>query len=150
MIGVIADPAEHDVIREFFELFKTPWEFHRRGRQYEVLLCAGDVQFDSTAKLLLFYAGRKTHFDDQRQIQTGRQRRDACVLAYQGNRIPIYGDTITFAENGSGILADEKSQECTAYQDGPDERVLARIGYDIFSEIRALLTAGQPPVNAQI
>ena len=31
MIGVIADPAEHDVVREFFELFKTPWEFYRSG-----------------------------------------------------------------------------------------------------------------------
>ena len=30
MIGVIADPAEADVVREFFELFKTPWEFYRR------------------------------------------------------------------------------------------------------------------------
>ena len=31
MIGVIADPAEHNVVREFFELFKTPWEFYRAG-----------------------------------------------------------------------------------------------------------------------
>jgi hypothetical protein len=36
MIGVIADPAEHGVVREFFELFKTPWEFYRRDRQYDV------------------------------------------------------------------------------------------------------------------
>ena len=60
MIGVIADPAEHDVVREFFELFKTPWEFYREDRQYDVLLCAGDGQFDATAKLVLLYAGRKT------------------------------------------------------------------------------------------
>ena len=29
MIGVIANPADHDVVCEFFELFKTPWEFYR-------------------------------------------------------------------------------------------------------------------------
>ena len=50
MIGVIADSAEQNVVREFFELFKTPWEFYRRDRQYDVLLCAGDGQFDETAK----------------------------------------------------------------------------------------------------
>ena len=33
MIGVIADPAEADVVREFFELFKTPWEFYRRDQR---------------------------------------------------------------------------------------------------------------------
>ena len=36
MIGVIADSAEQDVVREFFELFKTPWEFYRRDRRYDV------------------------------------------------------------------------------------------------------------------
>ena len=50
MIGVIADPAEHDVVREFFELFKTPWEFYRGDGQYDVLLCAGDGQFDDNRK----------------------------------------------------------------------------------------------------
>ena len=37
MIGIIADPAEQEVVREFFELFKTPWEFFRQGRQLDVL-----------------------------------------------------------------------------------------------------------------
>ena len=31
MIGVVAHDAERAVIREFFELFKTPWEFCRPG-----------------------------------------------------------------------------------------------------------------------
>ena len=150
MIGVIADPEEHNVVREFFELFKTPWEFYRGDRQYDVLLRAGDGQVDATAKLLLFYGGRRTHYDDQQEIQTGRQRRHACVLSYQGNRIPIYGDTITFSEKGSGLLTEEDSQECAAYVDGPKERVSARIGYDLFREIRTLLTVGQPPANANM
>ena len=54
MIGVIADPAEADVVREFFELFKTPWEFYRRDERYDVLLCAGDRPFEGDAKLVVF------------------------------------------------------------------------------------------------
>ena len=60
IIGVIADTSEQDVIREFFEFFKTPWEFYRKDRQYEVLLCAGDHQVDEAARLILVYsAGRR-------------------------------------------------------------------------------------------
>src|SRR5271169_1765336 len=103
MIGVIADSADHDVVREFFELFKTPWEFYRRDRRYEVLLCAGGGQFDGGANLVLLYAGRKLRFDDERENQTGCQRRHTCILSYQGNRIPIYGDTITFPEKERGL-----------------------------------------------
>jgi peptidoglycan/xylan/chitin deacetylase (PgdA/CDA1 family) len=150
MIGVIADPAEQDVVREFFELFKTPWEFYSRDRQYDVLLCAIDGQFDAAARLVLFCAGRRTYFDDEQKIPTARQRRHACILSYQGNRIPIYGDTITFKEKGTCLLTDEGSQECAAYVDGSREGVLARIGYDLFREIRILLTVGQPPANANM
>ena len=150
MTGVIADPSEQDVVREFFELFKTPWEFYRSGRHYEVVLCAGDGHFDESAKLVLYYAGRKTHFDGAQKIQTGWQRKHTCILLYRGHRIPIYGDSVTFPEKGSGLLGDEASRECVAYLDRSGERVLARIGYDLFGEVRALLTVGQPPANANI
>jgi hypothetical protein len=150
MIGVIADPSEHGVVREFFELFKTPWEFYRSDRRYEVLLCAGDDQVDGNAKLVLFYAGRKMRFDDEQKIQTGPQRRESCILSYQGNRIPIYGDTVRFREGGKVVLTDEVTHESAAYLDQSGQRVLARIGYDLFGEVRRLLTLGQPPANANI
>jgi len=49
---------------------------------------------------------------------------------------------------GNGLLVDEDSRECAAYLDEREGRVLARIGYDLFSEIRTLLTVGQPVANA--
>jgi len=150
MIGVIADPAEHDVAREFFELFKTPWEFCREDRQYDVLLCAGEGRFDRTAKLVLVYAGREMQFDDKRKIPTGRKERRGSVLAYQGNRIPIYGDHTTFYGKENRILIEEDSRECAAYLEESNGKVLARIGYDLFSEVRSLLTVGQPSANASI
>src|ERR1700730_8837323 len=148
MIGVIAAPSEHDVVREFFELFKTPWEFHRRDGHYDVLLCAGDSQFDGNAKVLLVYAGRRTQFDNEQNVQTGGQRKGGCVFINQANRIPIYGDAVTFPEKKSDLLTDEKSRVCAAYLEQSRNRVLARIGYDLFSEIRALLTVGQSAANA--
>ena len=150
MIGVIADPADHNVVREFFELFKTPWDFYRQDCQYDVVLCAGDVHVEPTAKLVVFFAGKNTDFDVQHNIQTGKQRMQACTLLYQGNRIPIYGDTLSFSGTGNTLLKYEDSRECAAYQGGSEERVLVRIGYDLFSEINTLLTAGQPEANANL
>jgi hypothetical protein len=150
MIGVIADPADEEVVREFFELFKTPWEFYRRDQRYDVLLCAGEGQFDGTARITIFYAGGKTHHDDEQHVPTSRQSRDARILLYQGKRIPIYGDTITFSEKSGGLLQDEGSHECMTYLDRSRDRVLVRIGYDLFSEVRSLLTVGQPPANASM
>ena len=150
MIGVIAEPTDHNVVREFFELFKTPWEFYRADRQYDVLLCAGDGEFDATAKLVLFYAGRKMRFDDELTIQNARDGKHPCILSYHGNRIPIYGDTITFPEKGCNFLTEEDSQEGAAYLVESGDRVLARIGYDLFSEIRTLFTVGQPLANANM
>jgi peptidoglycan/xylan/chitin deacetylase (PgdA/CDA1 family) len=148
MIGVIASPADRDVVSEFFELFKTPWEFYRRDRQYDVLLCAEDCQFDSGAKLVVLYAGRRAQFDDQQQIQTAQQEKQPCILSYAGYRIPIYGDAITFSEKQKSLLTTEDSKNSVAFLDASGDRTLARIGYDLFSEIRTLLTIGQPQSNA--
>ncbi len=148
MIGVIADPAEHGVVREFFELFKTPWGFYRRDRQYDVVLCAGEAPFDGTARLVLFYAGKNIQFDRERKLRTVSQRNQTFLLTQQGRRIPIYGDAVTFPEMADAPLTEESSRECAAYLDESDGRTLARIGYDLFSEVRSLLTAGQPAANA--
>jgi hypothetical protein len=150
MIGVITDPSEHDVVRELFELFKTPWEFYRRDRRYEVLLCAGCDQVEGAAKLILFYSGRKTRYDDQQKIQTGFQRKQMCTLSYQDKQIPIYGDTVRFPGRGIGILTDEDTHDSAAYLDRSGQTALARIGYDLFGEVRKLLTVGQSPANANI
>jgi hypothetical protein len=149
MIGVMAGSADQDVVREFFELFKTPWEFYRNDRSYEVLVCAGGEQFNGTANLVMLYAGGKTHFDSDQESQLVRQRRQ-CVLSYRGNRLPIYGDTVTFPERESSLLTDEDSLQCVAYLDRSGGRMLARIGYDLFGEVRMLLSVGQPSANADM
>jgi len=150
MIGVIADVAEHDVVREFFELFKTPWEFFREDRQYDVLLCTGDDRYGATAKLILLYSSRKLQYDDERQILITREGKPSCILSYHADRIPIYGNAITFADKTGGLLKDENSQGCAAYLNKVGSASRARIGYDLFGEVRRLLTVGQPHANASI
>src|SRR5579864_2319493 len=93
MIGVIADPAEHDVVREFFELFKTPWEFLREDGKYDVLLCAGDHPFSASAKLVIVYAGKRIELDKTRHVEIGNQRNSLCILDYENRAFPVYGES---------------------------------------------------------
>ncbi len=151
MIGVIANSSEHAVVREFFELFKTPWEFYRNEGQYEVLLCSGDAALpDRLPKLVLIYAGQKLPSDDQGEIQIASEYKNSHILSFGGIRIPIYGHSVTFRESGTGHIADGGSHQSAMLIDQRRGRKLARIGYDLFREVRALLTVGQPAINAGI
>lgn len=149
MIGVMADSADEPVVREFFELFKTDWEFYRRDRKYEVLLCAGDAHFDETATLSVIYAGRRLDSDDDRKSQRRDQQSGQSVVCYRGKQFPLYCDTVTFEGREGGLLTDDSGGN-VAYMDRSGQRMRARIGYDLFGEVRTLLTVGQPAAYAQM
>jgi peptidoglycan/xylan/chitin deacetylase (PgdA/CDA1 family) len=148
MIGVIADPAEHDVVREFFELFKTPWEFWREDRRYDVLICTGEREVRSGAKVVIVYSARHLKSDDHAKILVRSAAAKSSILLYAEDRFPIYGNVISFGHNPAGLLAIEGSDECLAYPKKIGDATYIRVGYDLFAEIRTLLTAGQPPENA--
>src|SRR5580704_7450068 len=82
MIGVIAKPENREVVQEFFELFKTPWEFYRQSENYDVVLCCGEDPGKAVGKLVLVYFAEKNQFDDRLSIQTGLKSADPCVLSY--------------------------------------------------------------------
>ncbi len=150
MIGVVGDSADHEVIREFFELFKTPWEFCRVGQQYDVILCAGDCDPGAASRVLICYAGTRTRHDDKSGFRTGPQESHPCKLSYQEDWLPTYGNTITFLEEKNNLLAVDESGNCTAFVRREGERIVARIGYNLFGEVRRLLEEGQPIANARI
>ena len=58
MIGVVAPGSQRSVVAEFFELFKTPWEWVQPGRSYEVMLCATDELPPNPAQLVLIFFAR--------------------------------------------------------------------------------------------
>jgi hypothetical protein len=151
MIGVVAHPEEHGLVREFFELFKTPWEFYRSEEQYEVVLLARkDVGAEGvSANLVIVYAGQKVLFDEEEKTEITSHRNHG-ILSYNGGRLPIYRTNITFLSKGVSFLKDEETQQSVGSLVKSGRKVVARIGYDLFQEVRVLLTDGQPPENASI
>jgi hypothetical protein len=149
MIGVLADIAQSSVVREFFELFKTPWEFYREGPRYDALICSNTEPPRSSAKLVLIYGPQPRLFDRENGIEIRSQRSNA-VISYKDRQIPIYGNCLIFEGPASHGLIDESDQGTVAQEITSQHQTSVRIGFDLFGEIRHLLTRGQPPVHAAI
>jgi hypothetical protein len=148
MIGVLANDAEHSVISEFFELFKTPWEFYRSNSPCDVLLCSGNQFQGSSARLVLIY-GIEQAFDRENAIEI-LSRRSTTVLSYKEDRIPVYGQCLTFRGKGGYPLIEARTNEPAACEIASPDQTIVRLGYDLFHEVHYLLTSGQPVTHARI
>src|SRR3989442_317128 len=150
MIGVAARPEDRDVVREFFELFKTPWEFCRANGHYQVLLDADGTAAHRPAELMLLYGSQANEFDHERRRSPGQPRQRA-TLSWHGERIPLYGNSVPFPpDGGAPDLVLEDTGEPVASVVRTDASTVVRVGYDLFHEVRLLLTTGQPPAYAGI
>lgn len=147
MIGVAAHPVEHVVVKEFFELFKTPWEFYRSDGQYDVVICTRGVPPRSQARLTLVYGCEPTEADLRSGVPVKTQRRNR-MLVFRGRRIPIYGGCLTFQADFPYLPKDEESGESAAFEVRSGDTRVVRVGFELFGEIRYLLEVGQPPANA--
>jgi hypothetical protein len=146
VIGVLAKEHEREVVREFFELFKTPWEFFRRDGMYDVVISTVGADAACRAGLLLIYGSEPGQPGDSALVKA---RRKGVSLIYNGNRIPIYGYCLAFEPSDVGLpLYEESGSAAFRSHSGPS--VVVRIGLDLFEEVRFLLTTGQPAANAQI
>jgi len=149
VIGVIARVDEVPIVEEFFELFKTPWEFYRPGRRYDVVVATADDIPAVDATLVVIY-GSDAKSTDARIGIVVRSRREGISLNYKGILLPIYGYALTFEESGTEL-------PCVAADSGPAglkvrsaELTILRLGFDLFEEVRLLLSAGQPLEHAHI
>ena len=150
MIGVIADPQDIPVVREFFELFKTPWEPCEREHRYDVLLCLGDGDFRVyEAPFVFVYSNQLLGNSPSHNDEAGKTKA-IRVLQYKNEQLPLYCGGVTFARGDSALLADAVTHAPAIEESQIADRVVLRIGYDLIAEVRHLLTCGQPLEHAGI
>lgn len=147
MIAVLAQEDDRPVVTEFFELFKTPWEFYREDREYSVLICAAQEVPTNSAKAVLVYGSLENSFDRTNGTRV-RLRRSGSTLLSGFGRIPIYGSCFVFESTGPGALMHETTLQPAAVTTVTNGKTFIRIGFDLFEEIKHLLTRGQPPARA--
>lgn len=143
MIGVLAGAGERAAVAEFFELFKAPWEFWEEGREYTALVCAGlERPSRVSAPLVVQYAGSRRR-DETGGDPDGFVARQGTVLRWRGSRLPIFGPAL-LRQVGESELPEEGTGHAALWLCKSAGVTVVRVGYDLFAEIGALLTAGQP------
>ncbi|OGW37718.1 MAG: hypothetical protein A2Y97_13370 [Nitrospirae bacterium RBG_13_39_12] len=147
MIGVLSKENEAPIVEEFFQLFKTPWEFYAPGRDYDVLLSNQNEVLGEDFKLRVIYGSNISHFDLGRKISIQSKYRRAFV-DYKGTEIPIYGNLLTFEGEGEPILKVKGGSEVAGLKIERSEKKIILLGYNLFEEIYFLLSVGQPVGNA--
>src|SRR3989442_7467587 len=137
MIGVVAKPEDRETVREFFELFKTPWEFCRANVRYEVLLQGDGTSAHPPADLVLLYGSQPNAFDYERKRLPGPVRREA-TLSWHGERIPLYGRSVPFSSHGRAPeLVFEDTRQPLASVVGSARGTILRVGFRLVQEVFA-------------
>jgi hypothetical protein len=148
MIGVLSNPEEGPLVREFFELFKTPWEFYRHDGAYDVILSTtGAVPCRSEPKLVVVYGSQPSAYDAQHGDEIGSRHFTASKLMYRDSALPLYKSSIRFADSEEKDLRDVSGFSAMVVRRS-GAQWSARVGYDLFQEVRVLLTSGQPIAEA--
>ena len=148
MIGVVAEPHDHPIVGEFFELFKTPWELYERGRSYDVVIVSsGDVP-PVNARLIVVYGSDIKNLDSQSVATCTRQ--EGGTLCDGEQHLPVYGKLLTFAKDSAGAPFLDTSSGAAGLTIDRDGSTIKRLGYDLFQEVRFLLSRGQPIEHAHI
>lgn len=149
MIGVISKEEEKGVVKEFFQLFKTPWEFCVAEKSYDIVISTSRDLPIVTAKILILYSSEVIKSDLTQDVPIDSRCKNLC-LQFNSHVLPIYGHVLMFKKNARSLLRVNNNSKVIGVEiDGLKRKVL-RIGYDLFGEVALLLSKGQPIENAHI
>lgn len=146
MIGVAASGTDRGVAEEFFELFKTPWEWAVPGRKYRVVLSTCGRTEGLDGDVLLVYGSGERDIDREVGGKVDRTSGPADI-EWGKSTFPVYGEAALFDGDPRDRILRSRGRFLD-YRYHKDNRLVWRIGYDLFNEIRYLLTKGQPTAYA--
>lgn len=139
MISVLASEMDQPVVKEFFELFKTPWRFYSAGAPAKILLCSGYEVPANDAPLMIVFASERLTLDPDAGAGY-ESTKIPGAFKHEDTELPVYGRH----------LVERSTRRIVFYRSQANGRPLVRVGFDLFGEVRHLLTVGQPVENAGI
>ena len=149
MIGVASSPEYREAASEFFELFKTAWEFYRSGEEYDAVICCGVNPPDVRANLVIVYSADELNFDRQHQLYVRRQNLGDAA-SYRGWFLPVYSGLASIEKGRDPIQAKTRFSLAREVEVEVGAQLFVRVGYNLFSEVHHLLCNGQPVQFASV
>ena len=141
MIGVIASERERNVVKEFFELFKTAWEYYSPDHYYDVIISTEKNIIKNGCRLEVIYCSDKPPLDYGKEFGIKGKYKEA-LLEYESVEIPIYRGLITFKGEGKPIVRLKGCFERAGVKIEISGKRIALLGYNLFKEVDFLLCSG--------
>jgi hypothetical protein len=147
MIGVHTSEGEMTMAREFFELFKTPWEPFVPGRLYTAIITTERSPQISDVPLTIVFC---SDLKDAQQMRLGPAVQHlGGLVTIDGNFLPIYDFLLTFnAPGDSTDICARVGNQVAGIKEVRNGRMVVRLGYNLFRETGHLLSKGQPVEHA--
>jgi hypothetical protein len=150
VIGVIPRENELAIVREFFQLFKTPWEIYDPGHTYDVVITtSGEMPVAPSPCPLVVYSSGCAPIDGPCGLVAESSKQGGWV-DHQGTGLPVYGNLTIFRPVGRTLFCTRGTSKVVGLAVDRLEGPVVRIGYNLFQEVQFLLSQGQPAENARI
>jgi hypothetical protein len=145
LISVICTDSQRAAVREFFQLFKTPWTFWELGVPCDVLIVttATALPESFTARLVFAFAAAEMRADASIGVSPRSLAPDA-VLEVGDLQLPLYAGALTLAGDAKVIGQSANGGAALIVECATGSASVVRCGYDLFSEVEFLLSTGQP------
>ena len=114
-----------------------------------MVIATTDVEPDVGTRLLLVCASTAKGIDAGLGI-TSIGLRQGAVLRDGDSSVPIYGELLTFVDSGDEIASITTDSGIAGLRIDSDVSTVLRLGYDLFEEVRFLLSTGQPIEYAHV
>ena len=144
MIGVGLKCSSPAVVEEFFQLFKTPWEFFRRDTHYSAVITEDADLVSADSRLIVVMES-----DFGEKVAGSRNGCRSPVLVETDDLIfPVYSGVKKIHGDTSFLVIQETGESVGSRSCGSGRTVL-KIGLNLFQEAEYLLVDGQPAEFAE-
>ena len=143
-IGLATTPDRMPIAREFFELFKTPWEPAVPGRTYPVVIASGVPIDQLEARVFIVFGADRAAIDQTASRASEHRPGPLHVRWDDSTTFPVSHEVALFETMASEATLTAADGATVAYRWSAGDSTVHRIGYDLFDEIRTLLRDGQP------
>jgi hypothetical protein len=144
MIGVFCSSGQERLIAEFFELFKTPWQFARIGRRYPVsIVTTAEIDSWASSDVMISYGLYGAAIDERLGLAGEDSALDA-ELSWNQHRFPVYGGAALFSDSGKAFIRHIASGRSVGIEARFKTCRIYRIGVDLVRQVERLLSVGQP------
>jgi hypothetical protein len=145
VIGVSLSDYDHYSVGEFFELFKTPWEYFRAETSYDVVICDSATVPIVDARLVIVIHRFRGAQDAAGSVDS--EPREPTLMRFGQVIFPVYG-SVVYIDSGVPIIYAGDFERCVGSYAYNEDKTVLNIGYDFFNETGLLLSSGQPVAYA--